>query len=75
MDNTTVPTQEMMENLTDFMVNAMSYEELKEFVYDDVYSIMLEDRDVFYSNLPEGLEPEHFTNKSYGVEDESQSNN
>ena len=71
----TVPTHEMIKNLADYVVNSMSFQELTQFVYDDVYSIMLEDRDVFYSNLPEGLEPEHFTNKSYGVEDESQSNN
>ena len=66
----TVPTQEMLENLTDFMVNAMSYEELTQFVYDDVYSIMLEDRDVFYTNLPEHLEPEDFTNEKFRGEDD-----
>ena len=66
----TVPTHEMIKNLADYVVNGMSYQELTQFVYDDVYSIMLEDRDIFYSNLPEGLEPEDFTNKSYGVEDE-----
>ena len=66
----TVPTQEMLENLTDFMVNAMSYEELTQFVYDDVYSIMLEDRDLFYTNLPEHLEPEDFTNEKFRGEDD-----
>ena len=65
MDNTTIPTHEMIQNLADFVVNGMSYEELTQFVYDDVYSIMLEDTDVFYSNLPEGLEPEDFTNAKF----------
>ena len=71
MDNTTVPTHEMIQNLTDFIVNGMSYEELTQFVYDDVYSIMLEDNDVFHANLESlGYEAEDFTNESYGVEDE-----
>jgi hypothetical protein len=65
MDNTTVPTQEMLENLTDFMVNAMSYEELKQFVYDDIYNVMLNDEEMFYVNLPVGLEPEDFTNEKF----------
>ena len=65
MDNTTVPTQEMMENLTDFMVNAMSYEELKEFVYDDIYNLMLNDEEMFYINLPPHLEAEDFTNEKF----------
>ena len=51
-------TQEMIENLAEFVVNAMSYEELRDFVYDDIYSIMSEDSDVFYTNLPEHLEAE-----------------
>tara|TARA_Y100001937_G_scaffold54694_1_gene75383 strand:+ start:346 stop:549 length:204 start_codon:yes stop_codon:yes gene_type:complete len=66
--NDTVPTQEMLENLADFMVNAMSYDELKQFVYDDIYSIMSEDSDVFYTNLPEHLEAEDFSNAKFRVE-------
>tara|TARA_B100000073_G_scaffold339548_1_gene338110 strand:- start:361 stop:564 length:204 start_codon:yes stop_codon:yes gene_type:complete len=66
--NDTVPTQEMIENLADFMVNRMSYEELKQFAYDDIYSIMSEDSDVFYTNLPEHLEAEDFTNAKFRVE-------
>ena len=61
--NDTVPTQEMMENLADFMVNAMSYEELKDFVYDDIYNLMLNDEEMFYINLPVHLKPEDFTNE------------
>ena len=70
MDNTTVPTHEMIKNLADFVVNAMSYEELTQFVYDDIYSIMSEDSDVFYANLPEHLEPEDFTNEKFKGESE-----
>jgi len=63
MDNTTIPTHAMIKNLTEYIVDGMTLPELKQFVYDDVYSIMLEDSDVFYTNLPEGLEPEDFTNE------------
>ena len=67
----TVPTNEMIKNLADFVVNNMSYEELTQFVYDDVYSIMLEDEEVFHANLESlGCEAEDFTNESYGVEDD-----
>jgi hypothetical protein len=66
MDNTTVPTHEMIKNLTEFIVNGMSYQELTQFVYDDIYSIMLEDSDVFYANLKDlGYEPEDFTNEKF----------
>jgi len=68
--NDTVPTQEMLENLAEFMVNRMSYDELKQFVYDDIYSIMSEDSDVFYTNLPEHLEAEDFTNEKFRGEDD-----
>lgn len=69
--NDTVPTHEMIKNLADYVVNSMSYEELTQFVYDDVYSIMLEDEEVFHANLKSiGFDAEDFTNESYGVEDE-----
>ena len=63
--NDTIPTQEMIENLAEFVVNAMSYEELKEFVYGDIYNLMLNDEEMFYINLPEHLEPEDFTNEKF----------
>ena len=63
--NDTVPTHEMIKNLTEFIVNGMSFQELTQFVYDDIYSIMSEDSDVFYANLPEHLEPEDFTNEKF----------
>ena len=71
MDNTTVPTHEMIQNLTDFIVNGMSYEELKQFVYDDVYSAMLNDEELFHINLEQlGYKPEDFTNKNFKGESE-----
>ena len=70
-DNTTVPTHEMIKNLTEFIVNGMSFQELTQFVYDDIYSIMLEDSDVFYANLKDlGYEPEDFTNEKFKGESE-----
>ena len=66
MDNTTVPTHEMIKNLADYIVNGMSYQELTQHVYDDIYSIMLEDNDMFYANLEQlGYEPEDFTNEKF----------
>ena len=71
MSNTTVPTHEMIKNLTEFIVNGMSFQELTQFVYDDIYSIMLEDSDVFYANLKDlGYEPEDFTNEKFKGESE-----
>tara|TARA_Y100000591_G_scaffold41978_1_gene30961 strand:+ start:122 stop:337 length:216 start_codon:yes stop_codon:yes gene_type:complete len=71
MDNTTVPTHEMIQNLTDFIVNGMSYEELTQFVYDDVYSAMLNDEELFHINLEQlGYKPEDFTNKNFRGESE-----
>jgi len=61
--NDTVPTHEMIQNLAEYIVNGMSYQELTQHVYEDVYSIMLEDSDVFHANLESlGFEPEDFTN-------------
>ena len=66
MDNTTVPTHEMIQNLAEYIVNGMSYEELKQYVYSETYSIMLNDLDVFYNNLEQlDLYPEDFTNAKF----------
>ena len=71
MDNTTVPTHEMIQNLTEYIVNGMSYQELTQHVYEDIYSIMLEDSDMFYANLEQlGYEPEDFTNEKFKGESE-----
>ena len=49
----------------------MSYEELTQHVYDDIYSIMLEDNDMFYANLEQlGYEPEDFTNGKFRGEND-----
>ena len=64
--NDKVPTHEMIQNLADYIVNSMSYQELTQHVYDDVYSIMLEDSEVFYANLDQlRYKPEDFTNAKY----------
>ena len=66
MDNTTIPTHEMIKNLAEYIVNGMSYGELTQHVYDDIYSIMLEDNDMFHANLEQlGYEPEDFTNAKF----------
>ena len=65
------PTIDQMRNLADYIVNGMSYDELTQHVYDDVYSIMLEDNDMFYVNLEQlGYEPEDFTNAKFKGESE-----
>ncbi len=64
MDNTTIPTHEMIKNLADYVVNSMSFQELTQFVYDDIYSIMLEDDEVFHAQLESlDMKPEDFTNE------------
>ena len=69
--SSTAPTDEMIRNLTDYIVNGMSFQELTQFVYDDIYSIMWEDEEVFHANLENlGYEAKDFTNENYGVEDE-----
>ena len=65
------PTIDQMRNLAEYIVNGMSYGELTQHVYDDVYSIMLEDSDMFYANLEQlGYEPEDFTNAKFRGESE-----
>lgn len=45
------PTPEQVEALANMVVEKMSFEELQQFVFDDLYSIMLEDCDCFEWNL------------------------
>ena len=60
------PTVDQMSNLAEYIVNGMSYQELTQHVYDDVYSIMLEDNDMFYANLEQlGYEPEDFNDDKF----------
>ena len=66
MSNTTVPTHEMIQNLAEYIVNGMSFEELTQHVYEDIYSLMLDDRELFYANLDDfDLKPEDFTNAKF----------
>ena len=51
MDKTTVPTHNMIQKLTDYIVDGMTLDELRQFVYDDVYSSMLEEEELFHLNM------------------------
>tara|TARA_Y100000114_G_C11485048_1_gene197177 strand:- start:70 stop:261 length:192 start_codon:yes stop_codon:yes gene_type:complete len=51
MDNTVVPTHKMIQKLTDYIVDGMTLDELRQFVYDDVYSSMLEEEELFHLNM------------------------
>ena len=42
---------ENCEKIAGIIVESMSWDELRQFVFDDVYSIMLEEKDVFLANL------------------------
>ena len=44
-------TPENCEALANTVVDSMSFDELRQFVYDDVYSIMMEEKDVFLGNV------------------------
>jgi len=73
-DSNTVPTHEMIKNLAEYIVNGMSYQELTQHVYEDVYSIMLEDPEVFHANLESlDMKPKDFDYNDddvYGENDE-----
>jgi hypothetical protein len=45
------PTEEQLRNLTEHIIRGMSYLELIEYVYDDIYHIMDCDNEVFWLNL------------------------
>ena len=71
MSNTTIPTHEMIQNLAEYIVNGMLCQELAQHVYDDLYSIMLDDQEVFHANLADlGYKPEDFTNAKFRGEDD-----
>ena len=73
-DSNTVPTHDMIKNLTEYIVNGMSFQELTQHVYDDIYSLMLHDADLFHANLESlDMKPEDFNyndDEVYGVNDE-----
>lgn len=45
------PTPEQCEKLADIIVDGLGMDELRQHVFEDVYAIMLGDKDVFFSNL------------------------
>ena len=49
-------TQENCEILAETIVASMSWEELKQFVFDDLYAIMIKDEEVFNSNVEDYFE-------------------
>ena len=62
----TVPTHEMIQNLPEYSVNGMLCQELAQHVYEDIYSIMLDDQEVLHANLEShGFEQEDFTNAKF----------
>ncbi len=71
MDKTTVPTHEMIQNLAEFIVNGMSFQELTQFVQEERECSMLEDRDVWQAKRATlSMEPEDFTNEKFRGEDD-----
>ena len=45
------PTPEQCEKLAEIIVDGLGGDELRQFVFEDIYSIMREDKDCFFSNL------------------------
>lgn len=44
-------TADNCEKLANTIVDSMSMDELRQFVFDDVYSIMMEEKDVYLANV------------------------
>ena len=66
MNNTTVPTHAMIKNLSEHIVDSMTLPELRQFVYDDIQSIMLEDDEVFHAQLESlDMKPEDFAKEAH----------
>ena len=64
------PTFDQIRNLAEFIVNGMLCQELAQHVYEDIYSLMLHDADLFHANLDDlDLKPEDFTNEKFRGED------
>ncbi len=49
--NNNVPTDKMIQSLTEYIVDGMTLDELREAVYDDIYSAMLEEEELFHINM------------------------
>ena len=58
------PTQDQLRNLTKYIIGGMSYQELLQHVYNDIYHIMECDNEVFWMNLEKlDMEPEDFNDE------------
>ena len=64
-DEMNEPTGEQISNFAEYIVGTMSYEEVLQYVYDDVEAAMTEDKDLFFSNL------EHHDKKAEDFDDEN----
>ena len=51
MSNNERPTADQVANLCEFIIRGMSFDELRQFVYNDLYSIMDNEPELFWSNL------------------------
>ena len=51
MSNNERPTQDQIVNLCEFIIGGMSFDELRQHVFNDLYSIMDNEPELFWSNL------------------------
>lgn len=45
------PTQDQIVNLCEFIIGGMSFDELRQHVYNDLYSLMDSNPELFWDNL------------------------
>jgi hypothetical protein len=51
MSNNERPTADQIVNLCEYIIGGMSFNELRQFVFDDLYSLMDNDPELFWANL------------------------
>ena len=51
MSNNERPTADQIENLCEHIIGGMSFDELRQFVFDDLYSLMDSNPELFWDNL------------------------
>ena len=57
---------EQITNLSEYLVNGMSYQELYQFVFDDLYHVMSQDQEVAQFHLDQlDLTPEQFLDRNF----------
>ena len=66
-------TQEQIANLTEYIVGGMSYNEVLQHVYDDVYDLMSRDSEMVELNLEDlDMTADQFTDENFrGISKES----